>query len=74
MIPIIHMMTIREKKRQTGKMTIYDKQIYIGQSSSGEIEIPLTGKQIKSICTIGENDIAVTEVSNYPKRCLSTSR
>ena len=55
------------KKRQTGKKTIYDKHIYIGRSSSGEIEILLTGKQIKSICTIGENDIAVTEVSNSLK-------
>ncbi len=61
------MMTIREKNRQTGKKTIYDKHIYIGRSSSGEIEILLTGKQIKSICTIGENDIAVTEVSNSLK-------
>ena len=31
-------------------------------SSSGSIELPLTGKQIKSICTTGDNDVAVDVV------------
>ena len=41
--------------------------MYIGQNRSGRIELPLTGKQIKSICTTGNNDVAVNAVCNDSK-------
>lgn len=58
------MMSLYEKCQQTGDMKIHDDYVYIGQNGSGSIELPLTGKQIKSICTTGNNDVAVDAVCN----------
>ena len=52
-----------ERCQLTGDTMIHDRYVYLGQTGSGEIVIPLTGKQIKSICTIGNNDEAVKAVS-----------
>ena len=60
-------MTLYEKCQQSGDKEIHDDYVYIGQTSSGEIEIPLTGEQIKSICTQGDNEVAVNAVSNDAK-------
>ena len=57
-------MSLYEKCQQTGDMKIHDDYVYIGQNGSGSIELPLTGKQIKSICTTGNNDVAVDAVCN----------
>lgn len=66
------MISLYEKCQQNGDNDIHDDYVYIGQTSSGEIEIPLTGKQIKSICTTGENGLAVDAVSSEDnvKECL----
>lgn len=66
------MISIYEECQQNGDNEIHDDYVYIGQTSSGEIEIPLTGKQIKSICTMGENDLAVDAVCSDPtvKECI----
>ena len=61
------MMTLYEKCQQSGDKEIHDDYVYIVQTSSGEIEIPLTGEQIKSICTQGDNEVAVNAVSNDAK-------
>lgn len=58
------MMSLYEKCQQTGDMKIHDDYVYIGQNGSGSIELPLTGKQIKSICTTGNKDVAVDAVCN----------
>ena len=60
-------MTLYEKCQNTGDKEIHDDYVYIGQTSSGSIELPLTGKQIKSICTTGDNDVAVDAVVNDVK-------
>ena len=57
-------MTLYEKCQQSGDTTIHDDYMYIVQNGSGNIEIPLTGEQIKSICTQGDNDLAVEAVCN----------
>ena len=57
-------MTLYERCQQIGDNEIHDDYVYIGQTGSGEIEIPLTGKQIRSICTTGDNDAAVEVVVN----------
>ena len=59
-------MTLYEKCQQAGDTSIHDDYVYIGQTSSGEIEIPLKGEQIKAICTQGQNDWAVAEVCQSP--------
>ena len=56
-------MTLYEKCQECGDTSIHEDYVYIGQTGSGEIEIPLTGEQIKNICTSGNNDIAVEAVS-----------
>lgn len=61
------MMSLYEKCQQTGDKKIHDVYVYIGQNRSGRIELPLTGKQIKSICTTGNNDVAVNAVCNDSK-------
>ena len=60
-------MTLFERCQQTGDTSIHDDYVYIGQTSNGTIEIPLTGEQIKSICTTGYNEAAVDAVSNSQK-------
>ena len=62
-------MTIYEKCKQTGDTSIHEEYTYICQNSSGSIELPLTGQQIKSICTMGDNDVAVEEVANDKRVC-----
>lgn len=61
------MMSLYEKCQMSGDKEIHDNYMYIGQSGSGIIEIPLTGRQIKSICTSGDNDIAVDAVCSDAK-------
>ena len=56
-------MTVYENCQWTGDISIHDEYTYICQNGSGTIELPLTGQQIKNICTIGENDVAVDEVT-----------
>ena len=56
-------MTLYEKCQECGDTSIHEDYVYIGQTGSGEIEIPLIGEQIKNICTSGNNDIAVEAVS-----------
>lgn len=56
-------MTLYEKVKQSGNYSIHSDYVYIGQSSDGTIEIPLTGEQILSICTSGSNDLASEWVS-----------
>lgn len=60
-------MSLYEKCQQTGDKSIHDDYVYIGQNSSGNIALPLTGQQIKIICTTGNNDIAVDAVCNDAK-------
>ena len=51
-------------------MKLPEKKVYIAQTGSGRIEIPLTGEEINSICTMGSNDAAVESVCNKPRlRC-----
>ncbi len=57
-------MTLYEKCQQSGDTELHDEYVYIAQTGSGEIEILLTGEQVKSIATMGENDIAVEAVAN----------
>ena len=56
-------MTLYEKVNQSGDCSIHNDYVYIGQSSSGTIEFPLTGEQIHCICTSGSNDLASKMVS-----------
>ena len=67
-------MNIYEKCQQTGDTSIHDEYTYICQNGSGTIELPLTGKQIKSICTIGDNDVAVDKVANDERVCKWISK
>ena len=60
-------MTLYEKCQQSGDTELHDEYVYIAQTGSGEIEIPLMGEQVKSIATMGENDIAVEAVANTPE-------
>ena len=54
-------------------MILPEKQIYLAQTGSGRIVIPLTGEEINSICTMGSNDAAVESVCNKPcLRCWMT--
>ena len=62
-------MTIYDKCQQAGDFNIHNEYTYICQSGSGTIELPLTGQQIKNICTIGENDVAVNDVANDERVC-----
>ena len=59
-------MTHYGKCRIDGDTTIHDELLYIGQTTCGEIEIPLKGRDIKAICTTGENDLAVEAVADSP--------
>ena len=59
-------MTHYEKCHIDGDTTIHDELLYIGQTTYGEIEIPLRGRDIKAICTTGENDLAVESVADSP--------
>ena len=59
-------MTHYGKCRIDGDTTIHDELLYIGQTTCGEIEIPLKGRDIKAICTTGENDLAVESVADSP--------
>ena len=59
-------MTHYEKCHIDGNTTIHDELLYIGQTTCGEIEIPLRGRDIKAICTTGENDLAVESVADSP--------
>ncbi len=59
-------MTHYEKCHIDGDTTIHDELLYIGQTTCGRIEIPLKGSEIKSICTTGDNDMAVETVANSP--------
>jgi hypothetical protein len=52
-------MELYEKVMASGDTQIHDRYVYILQSDSGNIEIPITGKLIKEICDIGSNDAAV---------------
>ena len=67
------MMSLYEKCQKAGDKQIHDNYVYIGQSSNGIVEIPLTGRQIKSICTTGDNDIAVDAICSDAKvkECLA---
>ena len=60
-------MTHYEKCHIDGDTTIHDELLYIGQTTCGEIEIPLRGRDIKAICTTGENDLAVEAVADSPR-------
>ena len=60
-------MSLYEQCQQSGDTNIHDDYVYIAQTGSGEIEIPLTGEQIKSICTMGDNDIAIAAVADNNK-------
>lgn len=57
-------MTIYDKCQQAGDFNIHNEYTYICQNGSGTIELPLIGRQIMSICRIGNNDVAVNEVAN----------
>lgn len=59
-------MEIYDYRINLGDKSIHDDYVYIGQSGSGDIEIPLTGKQIKSICTQGDNEENVIQVCKSP--------
>ena len=59
-------MTHYRKCQIDGDTTIHDELLYIGQTTYGEIEIPLRGRDIKAICTTGENDLAVESVADSP--------
>lgn len=58
-------MGLYEKVMASGDTKIHDRYIYILQSGSGTIEIPITGKLIKEICTIGSNDAAVEKACKH---------
>ena len=58
-------MGLYEKVMASGDTQIHDRYIYILQSGSGTIEIPITGKLIKEICTIGSNDAAVEKACKH---------
>ena len=60
-------MTHYGKCRIDGDTTIHDELLYIGQTTCGGIEIPLRGRDIKAICTTGENDLAVEAVADSPR-------
>lgn len=60
-------MTHYGKCRIDGDTTIHDELLYIGQTTCGEIEVPLKGRDIKAICTTGENDLAVEAVADSPR-------
>ena len=59
-------MTHYRKCQIDGDTTIHDELLYIGQTTCGEIEIPLRERDIKAICTTGENDLAVESVADSP--------
>ena len=59
-------MTHYGKCRIDGDTTIHDELLYIGQTTCGEIESPLRGRDIKAICTTGDNDLAVEAVADSP--------
>lgn len=52
-------MELYEKVMASGDTQIHDRYVYVLQSGSGDIEIPITGKLLKEICTSGSNDAAV---------------
>lgn len=58
-------MGLYEKVMASGDTQIHDRYIYILQSGSGTIEIPITGKLIKEICTIVSNDAAVEKACKH---------
>lgn len=58
-------MGLYEKVMASGDTKIHDRYIYILQSGSGTIKIPITGKLIKEICTIGSNDAAVEKACKH---------
>lgn len=58
-------MGLYEKVMASGDTQIHDRYIYILQSGSGTIEIPITGKLINEICTIGSNDSAVEKACKH---------
>ena len=58
-------MGLYEKVMASGDIQIHDRYIYILQSGSGTIEIPITGKLIKEICTLGSNDAAVEKACEH---------
>ena len=58
-------MGLYEKVMASGDTRIYDRLIYILQSGDGTIEIPITGKLIKEICTSGSNDGAVEKACKH---------
>ena len=58
-------MGLYEKVMAIGDTKIHDRYIYILQSGSGTIEIPITGKLIKEICTIGSNDASVEKACKH---------
>lgn len=58
-------MGLYDKVMASGDTQIHDRYIYILQSGSGTIEIPITGKLIKEICTIGSNDAAVEKACKH---------
>ncbi len=62
-------MTHFENYHIDGDTSIHDELVYIGQTTCGRIEIPLKGSEIKSICTTGDNDMAVETVANSPFIC-----
>jgi len=55
-------------------MILPEKQVYLAQTGSGRIVIPLTGEEINSICTMGSNDAAVESVCNQPSLCCWMTR
>ena len=58
-------MGLYEKVMASGDTQIHDRYVYILQSGSGTIEIPITGKLIKEICTIESNDAAVEKACKH---------
>jgi len=58
-------MGLYEKVMASGDTQIHDRYIYILQSGSGNIEIPITGKLIKEICASGSNDAAVEKACKH---------
>lgn len=58
-------MGLYEKVIASGDTQIHDRYIYILQSGSGNIEIPITGKLIKEICASGSNDAAVEKACKH---------
>lgn len=39
-------MTLYEKCQQAGDTELHDEYVYVAQTGSGKIEIPLTGEQV----------------------------